>query len=203
MTLTLTCRFIGEKDQIFKFEHVLLLLKYTTCVLGRYSRYTHSQSLLQIVRTAPSTSSTQTSPFPRPCSPNTPPPPCHLEVPRTCHPNCFAAFLTAYVIGSPTEAAPHGSSRGRRQHGPLQLHPHGPDPHSAGHQDRQGYGRFGNPSLPPLVWFSHVFLSFLSSPSSQHCSTVCNFCAVNPETFSSPWCFSSCILSTLCFYVCW
>lgn len=169
MTLTLTCRFIGEKDQIFKFEHVLSLPKFTACVLGCY---TQSQSLLQIVRTAPSTSFTQTSPLPRPCSPNTPPPPCHLEVPRTCHPNCFAARLTAYVIGSPTEAAPHGSSRGRRQHGPLQLHPHGPDPHSAGHQDRQGYGRFGNPSLPPfgVIFTCFPQLSLISLlPTLQHC----------------------------------
>lgn len=46
---------------------------------------------------------------------------------------------------TPSEAAPHGPPRGRRQHGPLQLHPHGLDPHGAGHQDRQGYGRFGIP----------------------------------------------------------
>lgn len=36
------------------------------------------------------------------------------------------------------EAPSHGSACGGRQHRPLQLYPHGSDPHSPGHQDRQG-----------------------------------------------------------------
>lgn len=47
------------------------------------------------------------------------------------------------LVDPPAETAPHGSPRGWRQHGPLQLHTHGLDPHGARHQDRQNIRRFG------------------------------------------------------------
>lgn len=83
-------------------------------------------------------------------------------------------FLTAQPWLTFSETAPHGPARGRWQHGPLQLHPHGLDPHSAGHQDRQGYGRFGiSPSsFDPVFTFSSPLSHFPRSAVA-----VCYFCA--------------------------
>lgn len=135
-----------------------------------------SQSLLQMICTAPSSSFTQTPSFPL-----TPPPfpptnsiplyPCHLEVPHTCHFTYFLIFSLLTLTGSPTETAPYGSACGRWQHGSLQLHSHGLDTHSTGHQDCQGYGRFGI-SLTSFDPIFHIFSFFLFPPLVQ-CSLLC------------------------------
>lgn len=78
---------------------------------------THSPSLLQAQSPSPF------SPGGSTCTP--PSPQCSY---------CLTGFLA--------EIAPYGSARGWWQHGPLQLHSHGLDPHSAGHKDCQGYGQF-------------------------------------------------------------
>lgn len=41
------------------------------------------------------------------------------------------------------ETPANGFTSRRWQHSALQLHPHGLNPHCSGHQDRQGWGRFG------------------------------------------------------------
>lgn len=107
-----------------------------------------SQSRLQMLCTASSPTFTPpVTPTPIPSQPQTaPPPPLPLSPGGSSYhfnPAFFVIFSLFTLIDSPTETAPYGSARGRRQHGPLQLHPHGFDPHSTGHQDRQGCGRFG------------------------------------------------------------
>lgn len=109
------------------------------------------------------------TPPPLPATDSTPPPRCHLEVPHTCYPTYFPIFSPLTLIGSPTETAPYGSACGRWQHSPLQLHSHGLDPHSTGHQDRQGYGRFGIPLTSFAPIFTCCLLLFLISPVVQCC----------------------------------
>lgn len=43
----------------------------------------------------------------------------------------------------PAETPANGFAGCRWQHSALQFHPHGLNPHCSGHQDRQGWGRFG------------------------------------------------------------
>lgn len=152
-----------------------LMLKLSLSHLSQADR--RSQSLLQKLCTAPSTSFTQTPSFsPLPFLPQTQcPSPRHLEVPHMHHPTYYPIFSLLTLIGSPAETAPYGSACGRWQHGPLQLHSHGLDPHSAGHQDRQGYGRFGNPSY--LLWSDFHVLSSPFSYFPLSASAVCYFCA--------------------------